>query len=125
MLIARSHSLGYALGSPYGIPHGETSCLTLGHVVKFKAQTDPAAASNIARMLPMMGQSRTGNDQADAKTVGEVILMFVKSLGLYKKLGEYGVGEDQAEIITKRATGGKEKGDPIYNAVEPLVKVLY
>ncbi|KAI9662874.1 MAG: hypothetical protein M1821_007921 [Bathelium mastoideum] len=120
-----SHSLGYALGSPYGIPHGETSCLTLAHVVKLKAQTDSAAASNLARMLPMMGQTRTGNDKEDALTVGEAILMFVKSLGLYKKLGEYGVGEDQVEIITQRATGGKEKGDPVYNAVEPLVKGLY
>ncbi|KAI9706952.1 MAG: hypothetical protein M1820_004538 [Bogoriella megaspora] len=120
-----SHSLGYALGSPYGIPHGETSCLTLGHVAKLKAQTDPAAASNLARVLPFIGQARTGNDQADGETVGDVILMFVKSLGLHKKLGEYGVGEDQVEIITKRATGGKEKGDPLYDDVEPLVKGLY
>ena len=73
----------------------------------------------------MMGQTRTGNDKADAETVGDAILMFVKSLGLRRKLGDYGVGQDQVEIITKRATGGKEKGDPIYNAVEPLVKGLY
>ncbi|KAL9091315.1 MAG: hypothetical protein Q9165_004949 [Trypethelium subeluteriae] len=120
-----SHALGYALGSPYGIPHGETSCLTLGHVVKLKARTDPAAAQNIARVLPYTGQSRTGDNRVDGEKVGDVILTFVKSLGLYKKLGEYGVNEDQVVIITKSATGGKGNGDPEYESVEALVKGLY
>ncbi|KAF2232773.1 Dehydroquinate synthase-like protein [Viridothelium virens] len=120
-----SHALGYALGSPYGIPHGETSCLTLGHVVKLKARTDPAAAQNIARILPCIGQLRTGDNKVDGETVGDVILNFVKSLGLYKKLGEYGVEEDQVDIITKSATGGKGKGNLEYESVEALVKGLY
>jgi len=34
-----SHTMGYALGSPYSIPHGITSCLTLGHVMKLKAHS--------------------------------------------------------------------------------------
>ena len=52
-----SHTLGYALGSPYQIPHGVTSCLTLGHVVKLKAE-DLKAASAISRILPFIGGSR-------------------------------------------------------------------
>ncbi|KAF2235539.1 Dehydroquinate synthase-like protein [Viridothelium virens] len=119
-----SHSLGYALGSPYMIPHGETSCLTLGHVVKLKAETDSAAASNIARMMPSIGKARTGDDKADALTVADAILSLVKNLGFIQKLGEYGVGEDQVQIITERATNSK-KGDKLYDAVEPLVKGLY
>ncbi|OJD39019.1 dehydroquinate synthase-like protein [Diplodia corticola] len=117
-----SHTLGYALGSPYSIPHGITSCLTLGHVVKLKAQ-DPQAASQIARLAPFLGLTKTGDDQQDATKVGDAILMLVKSLGLYKTLKEYGVGEDQVTVIVKRAT--KQDQGEVYDKVASLVKQLY
>jgi len=118
-----SHTLGYALGSPYGIPHGVTSCLTLGHVVKLKAE-DPAAAVEIARMLPFLGQSRSGDDTKDGKQVGDDILRLVQTLGLETTLKERGVGDDQVSLIVKRATGGLENG-PVYAKVEELVKNLF
>jgi len=117
-----SHSLGYALGSPYGIPHGITSCLTLGHVVKLKAQ-DPVSAAQIARMLPFIGHSRSGDDRADAERVGDAILQLVSNLGLATNLKQYKVGEDQVPIITKRATGSE--GGELYDKVSQLVKSLY
>ena len=98
--------------------------MTLGHVVKLKARTDPAAARSLSRLLPRIGQQQTGDDIADAETVGDLVLAFVKSLSLYRTLGEYGVDTDQVDIITKRATG-KEKGDAFYDAVEPLVMHLF
>jgi alcohol dehydrogenase class IV len=117
-----SHTLGYALGSPYGIPHGVTSCLTLGHVVKMKAE-DRTVASEIARMLPFIGQSRTGDDIKDGKQVGDEILALVQALDLKTTLTEKGVGEDQVPIIVKRAT----TGGPLYDTVKvaELVKNLY
>lgn len=118
-----SHTLGYALGSPYKIPHGVTSCLTLGHVVKLKAE-DPASAEQIARMAPFIGLSRTGNDQEDAKQVGQAILDLVQNLGLKTSLTERGVEHDQVPIIVKRATGGQEIG-PLVDKVTALVKGLY
>ncbi|KKY16143.1 putative maleylacetate reductase [Diplodia seriata] len=117
-----SHTLGYALGSPYSIPHGVTSCLTLGHVVKLKAK-DPQAASQIARLAPFLGLTRTGDDQQDATKVGDAILMLVKALGLHKTLGEYNVGEDQVPVIVKRAT--KQDSGELYDKVASLVKQLY
>lgn len=117
-----SHSLGYALGSPYGIPHGITSCLTLGHVIKLKSE-DAANAAQIARMLPFIGQSRSGDDHADGVRVGEAILQLVSNLGLQTSLKEYQVGEDQVPIITTRGTGQK-KGE-LYDKVEKIVKLLY
>ncbi|KAF2019324.1 Dehydroquinate synthase-like protein [Aaosphaeria arxii CBS 175.79] len=117
-----SHALGYALGSPYGIPHGITSCLTLGHVVKLKAE-DPAAAEQVARLLPFLGESRSRDDRKDAVNVGERILKLVKDLGLDQDLRNYKVGQDQIPVITKRATG-QEEGN-LYNAVETLVKGLF
>ncbi|KAF9632215.1 Alcohol dehydrogenase iron-type [Lasiodiplodia theobromae] len=117
-----SHTLGYALGSPYSIPHGITSCLTLGHVVKLKAH-DPWAASQVARLAPFIGLTRTGNDQQDAINVGDAILELVRLLGLSKTLKEYNVGEDQVPIIVKRAT--KQEQGEVYDKVASLVKQLY
>ncbi|KAL1632898.1 hypothetical protein SLS56_003183 [Neofusicoccum ribis] len=117
-----SHTLGYALGSPYSIPHGITSCLTLGHVVKLKAQ-DPQAAAQIARLAPFLGLTRSGDDQQDATEVGGAILDLVKLLGLATTLNEYNVGQDQIPIIVKRATR-QEQGD-LYDQVAKLVRALY
>lgn len=119
-----SHSMGYALGSPYGIPHGVTSCLTLGHVMKLKAASSPAAAAQLARILPFIGQSRSGDDVADANKAADAVLDLVQRLGLKTTLTEWGVGEDQVDIIAQRATGGQTEG-PTYEAVKKLTKSLY
>lgn len=117
-----SHALGYALGSPYGIPHGITSCLTLGHVVKLKAD-DSAAAEQVARFLPFVGEKRSGNDKKDAEVVGEKVLELVKGLGLDQDLRNYKVGKDQIPVITQRATG-KEEGQ-LFERVKGLVEGLF
>lgn len=117
-----SHALGYALGSPYGIPHGITSCLTLGHVVKLKAR-DPSAAAQIARLLPFIGETASGDAGRDAERVGERVLKLVQELGLDSDLRNYNVGKGEIPVITKRATG-VESGD-VYEAVEGLVGGLF
>lgn len=116
-----SHSLGYALGSPYGIPHGITSCLTLASVVKLKAK-DPEEAGQIARVLPFIGQSRSGNDREDAIKVGDAIAKLVKELGLETNLKKYNIGEDQIPKIVKLATK-REEGE-LYDNVSALVKKI-
>jgi alcohol dehydrogenase class IV len=116
-----SHFLGYALGSPYGIPHGITSCLTLAGVVRLKAE-NPAEAEQIARALPFTGKGRkrSGDDKQDALNVGDAIDELVEGLELGSKLSEYGVGEDQVEKIAKTAT--KADGGKMYDGVVELVE---
>lgn len=114
-----SHALGYALGSPYGIPHGFTSCLTLARVVKLKAD-DPAAAEQVARVLPYIGQTSTGDHKNDAIKVADAIEQLVKDLGLESRLSEYRVGEDQVPKIAKTATR-TDKGE-LYEKVVTLVE---
>ena len=121
--IGLSHSLGYALGSPYSIPHGITSCLTLGKVVKLKGK-NRADAAQIARILPFLEEQKTGNDERDAGRVGDLIIDLVKRLGLATDLKEYKVGKDQVDKIVKMATHAKE-GDTVYIAVSELVKTLW
>lgn len=118
-----SHTLGYALGSPYGIPHGVTSTLTLGHVVKLKAEESPENAAQVARLLTSVGESRSGDDVADAKRVGDRISKLVVDLGIKKTLKDYGVGEDQVPIIVERASGLKE--GPMFEKIAELVRGLY
>jgi alcohol dehydrogenase class IV len=104
-----SHVLGYALGSPYSIPHGITSCMTLGHVVKLKASTDASAASQVARLCPFVGVTKTGDDKKDGQAVGDAILKLVEDLGLKSTLTEYKVDESEAHTITKTATRASQQ----------------
>jgi alcohol dehydrogenase class IV len=107
-----SHTMGYALGSPYSIPHGITSCMTLGHVVKIKAQLSPDRdAANVAAILPFIGETQTGDDLKDAEKVGDRILKLVEDLGFKTTLTEKGVGKDQVDTIVQRATGGLNPSD--------------
>ncbi|KAF1361199.1 Dehydroquinate synthase-like protein [Lizonia empirigonia] len=117
-----SHALGYALGSPYGIPHGITSCLTLSRVVKLKAR-DPAAAAQIARVLPLLGEPGSGDARTDAERVGERVAALVQGLGLDRDLRGFEVGREQVPVIVKRATG-MESGE-VYDAVAKLVEELF
>lgn len=119
-----SHALGYALGSPYSIPHGITSCLTLGHVVKLKAQESQANAAEIARAAPYIGITKTGDDKKDADAVGQAVLDLVEQLGLKTSLKkDHNVGEDQVPVITKAAT--RQESGPMFDSVSALVKTLY
>lgn len=118
-----SHTLGYALGSPYQIPHGITSCLTLGRVVKLKAQSSNEDAAQLARMAPFIGLNRSGDDKKDAVAVGDAILQLVDQLGLKTTLTEKGVGKEQVDIITKTATRAEE--GPLFDQVKQLVQALY
>lgn len=118
-----SHTLGYAMGSPYQIPHGITSCMSLGHVIKLKAQNSAGDAEQIARMAPFIGLAKSGDDVKDATAVGDAILKLVEDLGLKTTLTEKGVGKDQLHVIAKTATG-KEEGE-MYEQVKKLVEGLY
>ncbi len=118
-----SHQLGYALGSPYQIPHGITSCLTLGHVVKLKAESSADDAAQIARMAPFIGVQVSGDSKKDAVAVGDAILELVKKLDLKTTLTDKGVGKDQVHTIVNLAT--RQESGPVYDKVKELVEKLY
>ncbi|RMZ31903.1 hypothetical protein D0859_03994 [Hortaea werneckii] len=118
-----SHTLGYALGSPYQIPHGITSCLTLGHVIKLKAASSEEDARQLARMAPFIGLSTSGDVRGDAVAVGDAVLRLVQELGLKTTLTEKGVGRDQVEVITRTAT--RAESGPLFDRVRELVEGLY
>lgn len=129
-----SHTMGYALGSPYGIPHGITSCLTLGNVVKLKAKLSDEDAAKVANILPFIGETPSGDNLKDAEKVGDRINKLVADLGFKTTLTEKGVGKDQIDTIVQRATGGlnpdpNKKADSKEEAlaieIKKLVEGLY
>lgn len=83
-----SHTIGHVIGASYGIPHGITSCISLAETVHFKADRSPVEARQIARILPYIGQSVSGDDGADAHRVGDAIRELVDGLGLGSTLTE-------------------------------------
>ena len=117
-----SHTMGYAMGSPYGIPHGETSCMSLAPVLQLKSQ-DPATAAQIARMLPYVSLGKagvSGDAGSDAREVARRVEELVRNLGLRQGLKERGVDRGELGTIVQRATGGKGSAE-----VEKLVEGLY
>lgn len=125
-----SHSLGYALGSPYGIGHGYTSCMSLPPVVKLKARECKDNAGAIASILPFIGEERSGNDIADADLVSKRISDLVEQIGLKTNLTIEGVNQDEIDIICARATrlpfGGESPEErKLWNSVKELVSTLW
>ena len=114
-----SHAMGYALGSPYGIPHGLTSCISLAGVVRLKAQSAQVAAK-IATALPLIGQSKSGENYKDAMKMADAIEMLIQELGLDIRLKDYGVGSDQVAVVAKTAI--KSESGPLYDGVVKIVE---
>lgn len=120
-----SHSLGYALGSPYTIPHGFISCRTLGKVIKLKAHESPENASQIARLLGATGGKPTGDDLKDALGVADRVLALVQSLNLgVGNLSSRRINKNEVPVIVQRALGGISEG-ALYEQVEDLVQSLF
>lgn len=118
-----SHTLGYALGSPFQIPHGITSCLTLGQVVKVKAESNEDDAKQLARMAPFVGVTTSGDAKKDGMAVGDAVIKLVEDIGLKTTLTEKGVGKDKLDWIVKTAT--RQESGPLYEKVKQLVETLY
>ena len=97
--------------------------MTLGHVVKLKAQSSAEDAEQLARMAPFIGIIKSGDNKKDAVAVGDAILDLVKNLDLKTTLTEKGVGKDQVPVITKTAT--RAESGPVYDKVKELVEGLY
>ena len=123
-------ALGYNLGSPYGIPHGTCSCLTLGPTIAALAKhTTGPALDQLASILPFVDPSAaakldtTASSREKATAVATAIDQLVKDCGVQATLTQYNVPKEDVDGIAERALKGvgKEKTDPLY---EDIVKAL-
>ncbi|HLG73837.1 MAG TPA: iron-containing alcohol dehydrogenase [Chloroflexota bacterium] len=88
-----SHMLGKQIGSPFGIPHGVTSCLLLPHVMRYRAR---AQADRLALMAPAMGVGRNGASADELASAGaDAVYGLIRRLGLPQHLAAYRLTDDQ------------------------------
>ncbi|KAF7313382.1 ATP-dependent DNA helicase PIF1 [Mycena chlorophos] len=104
-----SHSLGHKLGAAYSIPHGITSCLTLGPVVAFKARHASAEDKEaLARCLFYLGEPSTGSVDGDVLKLSALINGLVEKLGLKSTLSQYKVPKEDFAKIAELAAPGQQ-----------------
>jgi alcohol dehydrogenase class IV len=89
-----SHNIGRIIGSKFHIPHGITSCITLPKVMEYYAELYPDAMREIAAEIS--GKKVSEEDPLNASFIVDE---FIKSMGFFEKLSDYGVTQKDAEYI--------------------------
>lgn len=119
-----SHALGHKLGATYSIPHGITSCLTLGPTVALKAQVASQEDKEwLSKALFYLREQNTGSLEGDVLKLSGLINGLVKELGLESNLEEYKVPRTDVPKIAELAVGSKD--DPTFPGVVKLLEGLY
>jgi maleylacetate reductase len=89
-----SHGIGYILGGAYGVPHGETSCVTLPSVLEWNEPVNAERQKAVAQALGRPGER-----------AGPALREFVRSLGLPWRLRDVGIERGQLPEIAGRYDG--------------------
>jgi maleylacetate reductase len=87
-----SHGMGHALGGTGGMPHGETSCVMLPHVLRFNAATNAEKQAVIATAVG-----------APDTPLADIIADLVATLGLPGRLRDASVPEAVLEAVANAA----------------------
>lgn len=90
--IGASHGIGRILGSLYGVPHGQTSCILLPAVLRWNAAVNGARQNELMERLGLPG-----------KSLSEVVAGLVKALGEPGSLREVGVTHDRFEELALKS----------------------
>lgn len=109
-----SHNIGKVIGARYEIPHGITSCITLPGVVMMYANENPGLICSISRELGFTENSVKECAEGFARYVEN----FIHSLGLTRRLTDYGITETDLDYII-----GKLKGEP--NKLRKLLSGMF
>ena len=87
-----SHGMGHALGGTAGMPHGETSCVMLPHVLRYNASVNGDRQGVIAASV------------GDAATpLADIVEGLIGHLGLPTRLRDAGVSENVIAAVAEAA----------------------
>jgi maleylacetate reductase len=87
-----SHGIGHALGGTAGMPHGETSCVMLPHVLRYNASVNADRQAAIAASV--------GNP---ATPLADIVAGLILHLGLPTKIRDTGVPETVMAAVAEAA----------------------
>ena len=99
-----SHGIGHQLG-PYGVPHGETSCVLLPAVLKYNKPVNGEQQTRVAELLWEQEEVRDvlqkrGLERGKAD-LGDVLDAVIRELGMPRSLSEVGVAEEKFGAIAE------------------------
>ena len=104
-----SHAIGHQLG-PWGVGHGETSCVCLPAVCKFNA----ARGANVERqeilasaLLKIDAVRLLMEGRGGAAGLGDILAEIIHALGLLRTLGDVGLGRDLVDTLALNTTRDK------------------
>jgi len=125
--IGPSHTLGHQIGSPYAIPHGICSCLTLVRTIQVQAKhLSDNDVKQLASLLPFITSvPQTFDDPREqAMKVADFVDELISDLGLTSTLREYNVPRSDLKGIVERALpDGKQ--DLRFNDFVQLMETIY
>ena len=87
-----SHGIGHALGGTAGMPHGETSCVMLPHVLRYNASVN---ADRQAVIASSVGSPTT--------PLSDIVAALISRLGLPTRLRDAGVSEKVIAAVAEAA----------------------
>jgi alcohol dehydrogenase class IV len=101
-----SHAIGRVIGATWGIPHGITSCLTLAQVMRRLAGKYPERLGLIAEAEGADTKKLHGTELA--LSAADRVEKLVQSLGLSKRLSDYGIKRGDLPSIARGASSPEE-----------------
>ncbi len=101
-----SHAIGRVIGATWDIPHGITSCLTLAETMRHYASRSPERLALIAEAEGRGLEGLSATDRAVSAADG--VAELVNSIGLSKKLRDYGIERKDLPLIAKEASSSEE-----------------
>jgi len=107
-----SHTLSKQIGSPFGIPHGVTSCLMLPHVLRYRARRQPERAAMLAAAMGVYRRDTSAEELASA--AADAAYQLIGRLGLPQHLSAYTLTAEQL----------RQAAAPLANADYPLEDLL-
>jgi alcohol dehydrogenase class IV len=103
-----SHGIGHNLG-PFGVGHGETSCILLPAVCKYNAAqgANNDRQDKVREVLWNIPEAKElfqskGLTQKESD-LGDLIDAIIRALGLPRNLSQFGIGEDKFESIAENS----------------------
>lgn len=113
-----SHAIGRVIGATWNIPHGITSCLTLAEAMRHQAQKYP---HRLAMISEAEGNASKGlNENQKALSAADGVDNLVRSLGLSKRLSDYGITREDLPAIA-RNSAGKDEYDMALQVLEAIL----
>lgn len=98
-----SHGIGTILGGRFNIPHGETSCVTLPHVMTFNIGETKTRQAWIASLI---GVAIAGDEDASAAAAATAVADLVASLRLPSRLSDLGLARSSIPAIAAEILDG-------------------